>query len=88
MAPIVRTQAGAARQLASRARRRVRGRGGLRQTDQRRQSELVGAFLAAARECDLARLLARPRTSSRDGEGVPYRFNEATACVRKVSIAS
>jgi len=56
IAPIVDRSPEAARQLASRARRRVRGQeasgGG------RRQWELVGAFLAAARHGDFAALLA------------------------------
>ena len=56
IAPVVdRTQA-AARQLASRARRRVRGSS--TSPDRARQREVVMAFLAASREGDFASLLA------------------------------
>ena len=48
----------AARQLASRARRRVRGAAAAEQTDVSRQRELVDAFLAASRNGDFAGLLA------------------------------
>jgi RNA polymerase sigma factor (sigma-70 family) len=57
IAPIVDRTPAAARQLASRARRRVRG-AGPPATDIARQRELVNAFLAASREGDFARLLA------------------------------
>jgi len=58
IAPIVGRNAAAARQLASRARRRVQHgeRGGA--DDRLRQAELVDAFLAAARDGDFERLLA------------------------------
>jgi RNA polymerase sigma factor (sigma-70 family) len=55
--PIVGRSAEAARQLASRARRRVRG-GAAPDTDLVRQREVVEAFLAALRAGDLERLLA------------------------------
>ena len=48
----------AARQLASRARRRVQRRPAASEADQRRQREIVGAFLAASRGGDFSELLA------------------------------
>jgi RNA polymerase sigma factor (sigma-70 family) len=58
IAPIVGRTPAAARQLASRARRRVRGTAVSPEADRGRQREIVGAFLAAAREGDFAGLLA------------------------------
>jgi RNA polymerase sigma factor (sigma-70 family) len=57
IAPIVGRSAEAARQLASRARRRVRG-GGAPDPDLARQREVVEAFLAALRGGDFEGLLA------------------------------
>jgi RNA polymerase sigma factor (sigma-70 family) len=57
IAPIVGRSPTAARQLASRARRRVRG-AAVPETDRSRQREIVNAFLAAARGGDFAGLLA------------------------------
>lgn len=57
IAPIVDRTPAAARQLASRARRRVRGASTPR-ADVARHGELVSAFLAASRDGDLQRLLA------------------------------
>jgi RNA polymerase sigma-70 factor (ECF subfamily) len=57
IAPIVGRSTTAARQLASRARRRVRG-APLPDTDLDGQWEVVDAFLAASREGDFERLLA------------------------------
>ncbi|MEU0090112.1 sigma-70 family RNA polymerase sigma factor [Kribbella sp. NPDC006257] len=57
IAPIVGRSAGAARQLASRARRRTQGRPELLDTDAHRHRELVTAFLAASRAGDFAALL-------------------------------
>ncbi len=57
IAPIVGRSATAARQLASRARRRVRG-APVPETDRSRQREIVDAFLAAARGGNFAALLA------------------------------
>ena len=57
IAPIVDRTPDAARQLASRARRRVRG-AEAPATDLARHRELVGAFLAASRDGDFERLLA------------------------------
>ncbi len=58
IAPIVDRSPEAARQLASRARRRVRGSAPAPDADLPAQWEVVDAFLAAAREGDFARLLA------------------------------
>jgi RNA polymerase sigma-70 factor (ECF subfamily) len=58
IAPIVGRSTQAARQLASRARHRVRGQRADRDGDRRQQSKLVDAFLAAARRGDFATLLA------------------------------
>jgi RNA polymerase sigma factor (sigma-70 family) len=58
IAPIVGRSPDAARQLASRARRRVQGTATVPDTDLPRQREIVDAFLAAAREGDFDSLLA------------------------------
>jgi RNA polymerase sigma factor (sigma-70 family) len=58
IAPIVGRSPTAARQLASRARRRVRGAAPAPDTDRVRQRQVVDAFLAAARGGDFAALLA------------------------------
>src|SRR5690349_18791109 len=58
IAPIVNRSPAAARQLASRARRRVQGAAPAADADRARQRELVGAFLAAARGNDFGALLA------------------------------
>jgi len=61
IAPIVDRTPAAARQLASRARRRVQGTetvSGQVASDQSRQREIVSAFLAASREGDFDALLA------------------------------
>jgi RNA polymerase sigma-70 factor (ECF subfamily) len=57
IAPIVERSPAAARQLASRARRRVRGEATLPAADPARQREVVDAFLAASRDGDLEALL-------------------------------
>ena len=57
IAPIVSTTPGAARQLASRARRRVRGATPTEDADLARQRELVDAFLAASRKGDFDALV-------------------------------
>jgi len=57
IAPIVGRSAEATRQLASRARRRVRGGAEAPGSDLRRQREVVDAFLAALRRGDLEGLL-------------------------------
>ena len=58
IAPIVGRSSAAARQLASRARRRVRGSAPVPDTDLSRQREIVDAFLAAARGGDFDALVA------------------------------
>jgi len=58
IAPIVDRSPAAARQLASRARRRVRGTAPVPDADLTRQREVVGAFLAAARDGNFEALLA------------------------------
>ncbi|HEV8582148.1 MAG TPA: RNA polymerase sigma factor SigJ [Thermoanaerobaculia bacterium] len=58
IAPVVERSPAAARQLASRARRRVRGAAPVPDADLTRQREVVGAFLAAARGGDFDALLA------------------------------
>ncbi len=58
IAPIVERSPTAARQLASRARRRVQGADAVRDPDLTRQREVVDAFLAAARGGDFDALLA------------------------------
>jgi RNA polymerase sigma-70 factor (ECF subfamily) len=58
IAPIVERTPAATRQLASRARHRVRGASAEAKTDVTRQHEIVDAFLTAAREGSLERLLA------------------------------
>jgi RNA polymerase sigma-70 factor (ECF subfamily) len=57
IAPIVGKSTAAVRQLASRARRRVRGQGDETDADRTRQREVVTAFLAASRGGDFAELL-------------------------------
>jgi RNA polymerase sigma factor (sigma-70 family) len=58
IAPIIERSPEAARQLASRARRRVRAEHTVPDTDINVQREVVEAFLAAAREGDFDRLVA------------------------------
>jgi len=57
IAPILDRSPGAARQLASRARRRVHGAAPARRADLARQRQVVDAFLAAVREGDFEALL-------------------------------
>jgi RNA polymerase sigma-70 factor, ECF subfamily len=58
IAPIVDRSPDAARQLASRARRRVRGRSTVSDVDPDAQREVIDAFFAAAREGDFDALVA------------------------------
>jgi RNA polymerase sigma factor (sigma-70 family) len=58
IAPIVDRSPTAARQLASRARRRVQGEAPAPDPDRARQREVVDAFFAAARDGDFDRLVA------------------------------
>jgi RNA polymerase sigma factor (sigma-70 family) len=73
IAPVIERSPAAARQLASRARRRVRTAGPHPGSDPARQREVVTAFLAAARGGDFAALVALldPDVALRtDAEGV------------------
>jgi len=58
IAPIVERSPAATRQLASRARRRVRGVAPAQDTDLARQRQVTDAFLAALRQGDLGALIA------------------------------
>ena len=58
IAPVVGRSPAAARQLASRGRRRVQGAAPVADVDRRRQREVVNAFLAASRGGDFEALLA------------------------------
>jgi len=58
IAPIIGRTAEAARQLASRARRRVQGGSPVREADRARKQQVVNAFLTASRTGDLTGLLA------------------------------
>src|SRR5579859_4088527 len=58
IAPIVGRNSAAARQLASRARRRVQGATPNGEADVERQRQIVDAFMAASREGNLQRLLS------------------------------
>jgi RNA polymerase sigma factor (sigma-70 family) len=58
IAPVVGRSAAAARQLASRGRRRVQGTQAEPEADRARQREVVGAFLAASQGGDFSALLA------------------------------
>ena len=58
VAPIVGRSPAAARQLASRARRRVQGTNEMPSGDRRRQTEIVDAFLAASRRGDYEALVS------------------------------
>jgi RNA polymerase sigma-70 factor (ECF subfamily) len=58
IAPVVRRSPAAVRQLASRARRRVRGASIAADADLRRRREVVEAFLAASREGDFVKLVS------------------------------
>jgi RNA polymerase sigma factor (sigma-70 family) len=58
IAPIINRSPAAARQLASRGRRRVQGGQASVVADRERQRQVVGAFLAASRDGDFSALLA------------------------------
>jgi len=58
IAPVIGRSPAAARQLASRGRRRVQGAPATPEADRARQREVVGAFLAASQSGDFAALLA------------------------------
>ena len=73
IAPIVGRSEDAARQLASRARRRVQGADAPLDPDQTRQRQVVEAFLAASRAGDFGALLALldPDVVARSDRGIP-----------------
>jgi RNA polymerase sigma factor (sigma-70 family) len=82
IAPIVGRSPTATRQLASRARRRVRGATAVPDADLARQQEVVDAFLTASREGDFGALLAvlDPDVVLRaDTGGVPREVRGAAA---------
>jgi RNA polymerase sigma-70 factor (ECF subfamily) len=82
IARIADTTPAAARQLASRARRRVRGAPLADETDVARQRQLVDAFLAASRRGDFAALVEvlHPDVVFRfDGGGAPQRARDPVA---------
>lgn len=79
----------AAKQLASRARRRVRGRAPEPDTDLAGQREVVAAFVAASRGGDLDRLLAvlDPDVTLRVDQGAGIRVVQGAATVAGRSLA-
>ena len=101
IAPIVGRSPAAARQLASRARRRVQGATPVPDPDLARQREVVDAFLAAARGGDFDALLAVldpdvvlridrgavPRGASREVRGAQAVLEQARAFVPLVASA-
>jgi RNA polymerase sigma factor (sigma-70 family) len=58
IAPILERSPAAARQIASRARRKVRGEGGIDSSSLDRRRKVIDAFLAASRKGDFAALVA------------------------------
>ena len=80
IAPIVGRSPTATRQLASRARRRVRKVGTVPDTEISRQREIVGAFLAASRAGDFDALLALldPDATFRVGPEIVAAWSAAT----------
>ena len=86
IAPIVERTPEAARQLASRARRRVQGEPTVPDTDLARQRELVDAFMAASRDGDFEGLLAvlDPDVVVRadSGAGIPGELRGAATVAR------
>jgi RNA polymerase sigma-70 factor (ECF subfamily) len=101
IAPIVERSPAAARQLASRGRRRVRGAAPAPDVDVARQREVVDAFLAAARAGDFEALLevldpdvvlrvdrgALPRGASREIRGAQAVLEQARRGVRLAAFA-
>jgi RNA polymerase sigma factor (sigma-70 family) len=93
IAPIVGRSPDAARQLASRARRRVRGADTSYELDHTRQREVVDAFLAAARDGDFDALVAvlDPDVVLRSDRaalpaGVPREVHGAPAVARRALV--
>ena len=93
IAPLVGRSAAAARQLASRARRRVRGSAATPPADLARQREVVSAFLAASRSGDFEGLLALLdpdivfRVDSTAGRGAGARELRGAATVARGALA-
>jgi RNA polymerase sigma-70 factor, ECF subfamily len=101
IAPLVERSPAATRQLASRARRRVRGAAPGTDADLTRQRELVDAFLAAARDGDFDALVAVldpdvvlrvdrgavPRGASREVRGAQAVVEQARTFARLVASA-
>ncbi|HUE08898.1 MAG TPA: sigma-70 family RNA polymerase sigma factor [Acidimicrobiales bacterium] len=89
IAPIVDRTPEAARQLASRARRRVQGEPTVPDTDLDRQRELVDAFMAAARNGDFEALVAvlDPEVVVRadSGVGIDHELRGAAVVARNAS---
>jgi RNA polymerase sigma factor (sigma-70 family) len=92
IAPIVGRSPAAARQLASRARRRVKGAGTAHGADRARQRAVVDAFLAASRDGDFAALVAvldPDVVLHADGKGIargaPRELRGATAVAGRAS---
>ena len=90
IARIVDRSPAAARQLASRARRRVRGRAPGPDADLPRQQEVVAAFLAASRGGDLDALLAvlDPEITLRVDQGAGVRVVHGAATVAGQALPS
>jgi RNA polymerase sigma factor (sigma-70 family) len=101
IAPILGRSPAAARQLASRARRRVQGAAPVPDVDVARQREVVDAFLAAARGGDFDSLLAvldpdvvlrvdrgaMPRGASREVRGAPAVAEQVRTFARLAAFA-
>ncbi|CAG6393798.1 sigma-70 family RNA polymerase sigma factor [Streptomyces cocklensis] len=90
IAPIVDRTPAAARQLASRGRRRVQGAPVAPEPDLARQRQVVGAFLAAARQGDfeaLVALLDPDAVSRTDVAGAPV-SRGAVAVARNAALAA
>jgi RNA polymerase sigma-70 factor, ECF subfamily len=85
IAPIVGRSAIAARQLASRGRRRVRGAAPVPDVDLARQREVVGAFLAVTRNNDFDALIAvlDPDVVLRADRGPPGRVVGCLRCTNR-----
>ena len=93
IAAIVDRSPEATRQLASRARRRVRADGNVSDADPRTKQEVVDAFLAASRDGDFERLLALldPDVVLRADMGAPIGIREirgATAVLEQAQMYS
>jgi hypothetical protein len=77
----------AARQLASRGRRRIRGADALPQADLAAEQRVVQAFLAAARDGDLNALVAGRSTPRSDGRSQPLGNRSAVFLARVMFVA-